>query len=229
MDSPVIAILPARGGSKRIPRKNIRSFHGKPMIHWPLQAAKESGLFDRIIVSTDDPEIAEVAISNGAEVPFLRSGSLADDMTGTTDVIRDAVTRLALPDNAPVCCIYPTAAFVRGLDLKSGYEILTQQSATWVLSVAPYRTPIQRAYRLRDGKAVPMSSEAMPMRSQDLPQAFFDAGQFYWALATTWRAEEARVWDGASPVILDSNRVVDIDTLDDWSFAEQLFSMQNAN
>ncbi|HWL28047.1 MAG TPA: pseudaminic acid cytidylyltransferase [Burkholderiaceae bacterium] len=228
MGSPVIAILPARGGSKRVPRKNIRSFHGKPMIHWSLQAAKESKLFDRIIVSTDDPEIAEVAISNGAEVPFLRSASLADDLTGTTDVVRDAVTRLALSADAAVCCLYPTAAFVRGDDLKSGYRILTEQFACWVLSVAPYRTPIQRAYHLKDGKAVPMLSEAMPMRSQDLPQAYFDAGQFYWALAKTWRDENARVWDGASPVILDSNRVVDIDTLEDWAFAEQLFTMQSA-
>jgi len=226
MDSPVVAILPARGGSKRVPRKNIRSFHGRPMIHWPLQVAMESELFDRIIVSTDDPEIAEVAVSNGAEVPFLRATSLSDDMTGTTDVIRDAVTRLGLPANAAVCCLYPTAAFVRGNELKSGYEILTQELARWVLSVAPYRSPIQRAYHLKDGKAVPMVLEAMPMRSQDLPQAYFDAGQFYWALADTWRDEDARVWDGARPVILDSNRVVDIDTLDDWSFAEQLFSMQ---
>lgn len=229
MRNPVVAILPARGGSKRIPRKNVRSFHGKPMIHWPLLAAKESKLFDRIIVSTDDPEIAEIAQAGGAEVPFLRSPGLADDMTGTTDVVRDAVSRLALPANAAVCCLYPTAAFVRASELKSGFDALTQKHVQWVLSMAPYRTPIQRAYHLEGERAVPLSPDAMPMRSQDLPRAFFDAGQFYWATAQTWLDEKARVWDGASPIILDPNRVVDIDTPSDWSFAEQLFSLLNAD
>ncbi|ARP94076.1 pseudaminic acid cytidylyltransferase [Bordetella genomosp. 13] len=223
---PIIVVVPARGGSKRVPRKNVRPFHGKPMLHWPLRAAQDTGLFDRIVVSTDDPDIAEAARAGGAEVPFLRDASLADDVTGTTDVVRDAVVRLRLPDDAAVCCLYPTAAFVQARDLASGLEALREGGVPWVISVAAYRTPIQRAYLLKeDGLVEPAMPEYMPMRSQDLPQAFFDAGQFYWARAKTWRTAGLRVWDGARPVMLDANRVVDIDTLSDWAYAERLFAL----
>lgn len=219
-----IAILPARGGSKRIPRKNIRPFAGRPAIGWPIRAARESGCFDRIIVTTDDPAIAGAARAEGAETPFLRDPALADDHTGTTEVVRDAVLRLGLLPETPVCCLYPTAFFVTAEDLRSGSARL-QEGADWVLSVGEYRTPIERAYR-RDGAGlVARDATKMPMRSQDLEPAFFDAGQFYWARAATWSDPKARVWDGAAGIVLPAERCIDIDTEADWQLAEKMFAV----
>lgn len=218
-----IAIIPARGGSKRIPRKNIKPFAGRPAIGWPIAAAQASGLFARIVVTTDDPEIAEAARALGAEVPFLRDPALSDDHTGTTEVIRDAVTRLGLPADTPVCCIYATALLLDPEALQEGAERF-RTGATWVLSVGRYATPIERAYRLRDGTLRPDRPEAMPMRSQDLEPAYFDVGQFYWASAATWADPTARVWDGAAGVEIPPERAVDIDTPDDWVRAEQMFA-----
>lgn len=219
-----IAILPARGGSKRIPRKNIRPFAGRPAIGWPIRAARESGCFSRIVVTTDDAEIAEAARSEGAEVPFLRDPTLADDHTGTTEVIRDAVMRLGLGPDVPVCCIYPTAFFVTAADLTTGRDKLGPDT-DWVLSVGEYRTPIDRAYRLDGDRMVARDPAKMPMRSQDLEPAFFDAGQFYWARAATWSDPAARVWDGAAGVILPAERCIDIDTEADWHLAEKMFAV----
>lgn len=218
-----IAIIPARGGSKRIPRKNIKPFAGKPAIGWPIAAAQASGLFARIVVTTDDPDIADAARALGAEVPFLRDPALSDDHTGTTEVIRDAVTRLDLPADAPVCCIYATALLLAPEALQEGATLL-QDGAKWVLSVGRYATPIERAYRLRNGELHPDRPEAMPMRSQDLEPAYFDVGQFYWASAATWSDPTARVWDGAAGVEIPPERAVDIDTPDDWARAEQMFA-----
>lgn len=221
-----VAILPARGGSKRIPRKNILDFFGLPAIGWPIRAALDSGEFDRVIVTTDDPEIAETSLSLGAEIPFLRDPNLADDFTGTTDVIRDAVAKLELDPFTPVCCIYPTALFLRGADIAEGGKKLTSL-VNWVLSLGEYPTPIDRAYRNAgpNGSVVARNPEMMPARSQDLEPAFFDAGQFYWARASTWLDPNARVWDGAASVVLPPERCVDIDTPEDWRRAEQVFKM----
>lgn len=216
-----VAILPARGGSKRIPRKNIRDFNGKPAIGWPIAAARQVGEFDRIVVSTDDPEIAQVARSCGAEVPFLRDASLSDDHTGTTEVIRDAVEKLGLADEVAVCCIYPTALLLRPADIAAGLAHL-EGGARWVLSLGAYATPIDRAYRMEGDRAVPRQPAMMAMRSQDLEPAYHDAGQFYWARAGTWLDRAARVWDGAAGVILPPDRAIDIDTPDDWTRAERL-------
>ncbi len=218
-----IAILPARGGSKRIPRKNVRPFAGKAAIGWPIRAAKTSGCFEKIVVTTDDAEIAAAARAAGAEVPFTRDAALADDHTGTTEVIRDAVARLSLPADVPVCCIYPTAFFVTAGDLSAGLERL-REGADWVLSVGEYRTPIDRAYRRDGARMVARDPAKMPMRSQDLEPAFFDAGQFYWARAATWLDSGARVWDGAAGIVLPPERCIDIDTEADWQLAERMFS-----
>ena len=226
MTEPV-AILPARGGSKRIPRKNIRDFAGKPALAWPLTAASAAHIFSRIVVSTDDAEIAEIARTNGAEVPFTRDAALADDHAGTTEVIRDAVRRLRLPPDTPVCCIYPTALFLQSRDLQRGLEQL-KSGATWVLTAGLYPTPIDRAYRLDGDSLVPRSAVHMPMRSQDLEPAYMDLGQFYWARAATWTDETAKVWDGAKPVLLPPDRAVDIDTEDDWARAELLFKLMQS-
>ncbi|SIS72775.1 pseudaminic acid cytidylyltransferase [Phaeovulum vinaykumarii] len=219
--SDAVAILPARGGSKRIPRKNIRLFEGRPAIGWPIAAARDSGLFARIVVSTDDAEIAAVARDLGAETPFLRAAHLSDDHAGTTEVVRDAVARLGLAPQVPVCCIYPTALFLAPADLAQGRAHL-EDGARWVLSVGRYATPIDRAYRLEGGSMIPRQPEMMPKRSQDLEPAFFDAGQFYWAMAATWADATARIWDGAAGVELPAERAVDIDTPEDWTRAEML-------
>lgn len=216
-----VAILPARGGSKRIPRKNIRDFLGRPAIGWPIATAQACGVFDHIIVTTDDAEIARVATGLGAQAPFVRDAALSDDYAGTIEVIADAVTRLNLAPDVPVCCIYPTALFVEPDDLADGLAKL-QAGADWVLSVGEYPTPIDRAYRLQDGLMVPRQPAMMPKRSQDLEPAFFDAGQFYWARAGRWADPAARIWDGAAGVILPADRAVDIDTPDDWARAERL-------
>ena len=218
-----IAVIPARGGSKRIPRKNIKDFRGRPAMGWPISVASASGLFERIIVSTEDLEIAEVAVQQGAEVPFFRPAGLADDHTGTTDVIRDAVRRLALSAEVPVCCIYPTALFLQEDDLRSGLELL-QGGARWVLAMAQYPTPIDRAYRRAGGLLVPRQPEKMPLRSQDLEPAYFDVGQFYFARAATWLDESARIWEGAEGVEIPLHRAVDIDTPGDWARAERMFA-----
>jgi N-acylneuraminate cytidylyltransferase len=223
-----VAIIPARGGSKRIPRKNIKPFCGKPALGWPISVAQESGLFDKIVVSTDDPEIAQIAQQLGATVPFMRAAELSDDFTNTTDVIRDTVARMSLSPQVPVCCIYPTALFLDQADLCSGQEKL-QAGAKWVFTVGQYPTPIDRAYR-RDGQSlVPRAPEMMSKRSQDLAPAYFDAGQFYWAKAQTWLDPKAHVWDGADGVELPLDRAIDIDTPADWDRAEQLFKMIKKN
>ena len=227
MRGGAVAILPARGGSKRIPRKNIRPFRGLPALGWPLAAARDSGLFDRLVVSTDDDEIAAVARDLGAEVPFRRPAALADDHSGTTEVIRDAVQRLQLAPEVPVCCIYPTALFLRPEDLAEGRARL-MAGADWVLSLGAYATPIDRAWRRSGDRMVPRDPAMMPRRSQDLEPAFFDAGQFYWARAATWLDPAARLWDGAAGVVLPPDRAVDIDTPEDWARAERLASLQES-
>lgn len=222
--SDAIAILPARGGSKRIPRKNIKPFCGRPAIGWPIDAARASALFSRIVVTTDDAEIADVAISLGAEAPFLRDPALADDYAGTTEVIRDAVSRLGLAGETPVCCIYPTALFLAAADLAEGLAKL-QGGADWVLSVGAYATPVDRAYRRDGDRLVPRQPDRMEMRSQDLEPAFFDAGQFYWARARTWLDPATRIWNGAAGVIVPPERAIDIDTPEDWTRAERLAAL----
>lgn len=218
-----IAIIPARGGSKRIPHKNIRPFHGRPMIGWPISVAANSGLFERIIVSTDDPTIAQIARDEGAETPFVRAADLSDDHTGTTEVIRDAIERLGLDPLEEVCCLYATSPFVQESDLSDGLAKLREARAGYVFSIAEFPAPIARAY-LQSGKEIaPISPENMPKRSQDLEPAFFDAGQFYWAHAGTW-ASGAKVWDNARGVHLPATRVCDIDTEADWARAEAMFA-----
>jgi len=217
-----VAILPARGGSKRIPHKNIKPFLGHPAIHWPIRAAHDSGVFARIIVSTNDDAIAATARAAGAEVPFRRDAGLADDHTGTTEVIRDAVLRLELPPETPVCCLYPTAVLIRPQDLAAGLDRLDR--AAWVLSLGAYRTPIDRAYGMdaATGRVMARDIAMMPKRSQDLNPAYYDLGAFYWALAATWMDPAARVWLGAAAVVLPPERCIDIDTEDDWVLAERM-------
>lgn len=227
-----VAIIPARGGSKRIPRKNIKAFCGKPMIAWSIEAARASGCFDKIIVSTDDSEIAETARQWGAQVPFMRPAELSDDYAGTIPVIRHAVQWLQ-EHEGPVdqaCCIYATAPFVSAEDLQRGWQLLNSTAQDYAFSVTSYAFPIQRAIRITEqGNVAMFNPEHFMTRSQDLEEAWHDAGQFYWGTAAAWLAEKALFADGSVPVKLPRHRVQDIDTPEDWIRAEWLFkAMQTA-
>ncbi|QEA40065.1 pseudaminic acid cytidylyltransferase [Pistricoccus aurantiacus] len=221
-----VAIIPARSGSKRIPHKNIKAFGGKPMIAWSIEAALASGCFERVIVSTDDNEIAEVARQWGAEVPFLRPKELADDHTGTIPVIAQAIDWLREHDQAPqtVCCLYATAPFVQPEDLRRGLAVLEEQAVDYAFSVTSYAFPIQRAIRITaEGRVAMFQPEHVATRSQDLEEAFHDAGQFYWGRAEAWREGRPIFSEHAVPVMLPRHRVQDIDTPEDWQRAEWLF------
>lgn len=221
-----LAVIPARGGSKRIPRKNIRDFCGKPIIAYSIEAALGSGLFDRVIVSTDDEEIAAVARAFGAETPFIRPASLADDHTGTNAVVKHAIIwhqeRNQSVDYA--CCIYATAPFIQVSYLKEGFEKLVAFGKSYVFSVTRFPFPIQRAIRLNLLDEVEaLFPEHIFSRSQDLEDAYHDAGQFYWGRAQAY-LEGVVVFSTASlPVILPQYLVQDIDTLEDWCRAELMY------
>lgn len=220
-----LAVIPARGGSKRIPRKNIKTFGGRPMIAWSIAAAQECGLFDRIIVSTDDPEIASAAKEHGAEVPFMRPAALSDDFTGTIPVIAHATAWQSANGVAAtqVCCIYATAPFIRPADLQTGLAILQETGADFAFSVTSYAALIQRALRVREDRRLEMFDPAQfNARSQDLEEAWHDAGQFYWGRAEAWLAEKPLFGPHAAPVMLPRYRVQDIDTPDDWVRAEHM-------
>lgn len=221
-----VAIIPARGGSKRIPRKNVKDFYGKPMIAWSIEAAKASGCFDKIIVSTDDPEIADIARQFGAETPFMRPAALSDDYTGTIPVIRHAVEWLNQND-APVeyaCCIYATAPFILPEDLKQGLQLIKESGSSYAFSVTSYAFPIQRAVRItKNGRVAMFNPEHFQTRSQDLEEAWHDAGQFYWGTADAWCEQRAIFGEDSLPVRLPRHRVQDIDTAEDWKRAEWLF------
>jgi len=218
-------IIPARGGSKRIPRKNVRSFRGQPMIAWSIKAALASGRFDQVLVSTDDAEIAAVAQGYGALVPFLRPASLADDFVGTTDVIVHVIEQLLRAGESPsvVCCLYATAPFVRPQDLVAGYDRWREYgSRRPVFSAATYPFPVQRAFVISaDGGAEMLQPDCYAVRSQDLPDTYHDAGQFYWANVQQWLARP-EFSKGCVPLVLSRWRVQDIDTEEDWQQAELL-------
>ncbi|SFM98337.1 N-acylneuraminate cytidylyltransferase [Formivibrio citricus] len=227
-----VAIIPARGGSKRIPRKNIKPFLGKPMIAYSIGAAKESGVFDRIMVSTDDPEIAEVARAAGADVPFMRPEILSDDHAITVDVIRHAVL-WCLDNGIPVeyaCCIYATAPMVQARYVRQGLEILQSKAdADYAFTVTSFPFPIQRAIRIRpDGGVEALHPEFRNTRSQDLEEAFHDAGQFYWGRTRAWLDRAPFFAPASLPIILPRHLVQDIDTEEDWRRAELLFQAWKA-
>ncbi len=218
-----LAVIPARGGSKRIPRKNIKMFCGKPMIAWSIEAALQSECFDKVIVSTDDEEIADVARQYGASVPFLRPKELSDDYTGTIPVIRHAIEWCEADglDTQLACCIYATAPFVRAEDLCRGLEILKKTGSDYAFSVTSYAFPIHRAIRLTgEGRVEMFNTEHFNTRSQDLIESYHDAGQFYWGAATAWLKEKMIFTQDSSAVLLPRHRVQDIDTPEDWVRAE---------
>jgi N-acylneuraminate cytidylyltransferase len=221
-----VAIIPARGGSKRVPRKNIRAFCGKPMLAWSVEAALASGCFDRIVVSTDDDEIADVALAHGIEVPFRRPAELADDHAGTVAVIAHAVRWLQASGTAVefACCLYATAPFVTAQDLRDGLAALQATDADYAFPVTHFDYPPQRALRLDGhGRARLLQPELAAARSQDLEPAWHDAGQFYWGRAAAWLAGTSVFAGTAMALPRERHRVQDIDTEDDWRRAEAMF------
>jgi pseudaminic acid cytidylyltransferase len=225
-----LAIIPARGGSKRIPRKNIRLFAGKPVIAWSIEAALASRCFDRVIVSTNDLETAAIARKYGAEVPFLRPEDLSDDHTGTIPVVRHAIEETGgAPAHQLVCCIYATAPFITAELLSLGRDVLLDSGADYAISVTSYPFPIQRAVRRTAGNRIEMFyPEYFSTRSQDLEEAFHDAGQFYWGRSEAWLSDKGLFGHDTAPVIVPRHQVQDIDTEEDWVRAEWLFRAMQA-
>jgi len=199
------------------------------MIAWSIGAAQESQCFSRIVVSTDDPEIAEVALAHGADVPFDRPSELANDHASTVPVIAHAVKELELPAKTSVCCLYATAPFVQPADIGLGLQVLQASDARYAFSVTSYAFPIQRALRITDsGRVAMFQPENADVRSQDLEEAWHDAGQFYWGWSEEWLSGKALLTSDAVPVMLPRERVQDIDTLEDWRRAEWLFKAMRA-
>ena len=222
-----IAIIPARGGSKRIPRKNIKPFCGVPLLARTVGLLQSTDLFARIIVSTDDREIAEIALAAGAEVPFMREAGLADDHTGTTAVIRDTIQRIEAVgwQCELVCCVYPAAVLASPETLAKCSRLAATGTYDYVLPVAPFRYPVQRGLRLSEDHTCEMLWPAnFTRRSQDLEPVYHDAGQFYFGIRAAWLNERPFFGEKSRGVVVPHTQVQDIDTLDDWDRAEAIFA-----
>ncbi len=222
-----IAIIPARGGSKRIPKKNIKDFFGKPLIAYSIEVALASKLFDKVVVTTDDQEIAKIAQKYGAEVPFIRPAELSDDFTGTGDVVDHAIEYLKNQGETYeyVCTIYATAPLLQKKFLMEGYEKLKNSDAVNAFSATSMPFPIQRTFKLNEnGRCEMFTPEHYMTRSQDLEEAYQDAGQFYWT-KTNQQGKEIMFGKESIPVILPRHLVQDIDTLEDWKRAEVMYKV----
>jgi len=226
MSEKKIAVIPARGGSKRIVKKNIKAFAGKPLIAYSLDAAIASNVFDDILVSTDDDRIGRVAEEFGATVIIERPDELSDDYTGTSPVVRHAIQAYEQERGEVdyVCCIYATAPFVSAQYLQNGLKTLqSDDKFNYAFSVTTFDFPIQRAIRLSEHGVEPIDSASMAKRSQDLETCYHDAGQFYWGLKQAWLGKAAMFEKHSAPVILPRHLVQDIDTEEDWLRAELMY------
>src|SRR5262245_15709284 len=225
MPQETVAIVPARGGSKRIPRKNIRPFLGRPILARVLDEVRAAGCFDEIMVSTDDAEIAEVARASGAAVPFLRSAETSGDGATTAAVLLEvlAAYRRLGRDVGIACCIYPTAVFVTPALLREGLRLLREGDADCVIPVLRFTFPIQRALRIDGGRLHMYQPEHMQTHSHQLPLAYHDAGQFYWMRAERFVAQGSVYMRDGVPLLIDEMQGHDIDNEDDWRIAELKF------
>lgn len=224
-----LAIIPARGGSKRIPRKNIKDFLGKPIIAYSIQAALESELFDEVMVSTDDGEIAEVALRYGAKVPFMRSYETSDDYATTSDVIKEVLLQYQGQDKyfEYACCIYATAPFITGNILNRSFELLIKSKFDTVAPVVPFSFPIQRGMKMKNSKIEMVYPEYTNVRSQDLEPIFHDVGQFYFLDVEVFN-EKKSIWtDNTGAIIISELENQDIDNEIDWKLAEMKYKLLN--
>lgn len=220
-----IAVITARGGSKRIPKKNIKDFCGKPIMAYSVLAALESGLFDEVMVSTDDPEIARIGKEYGASVPFLRSAATSDDFATTRDVLEEVLReyRARGQEFDYLCCIYPTAPFVTPEKLKTVFRLMLERDADDASPLVRYSYPPQRAFYIRDQVKTPCQPEMMPMRSQDLEPIFHDAGQFYFYKLASFFDKKENYY--SLPVEFPESEVQDIDNQEDWTIAELKYNL----
>lgn len=225
-----LAIITARGGSKRIPRKNIKEFCGKPIMAYSIEAAKQADVFDEIMVSTDDEEIAEVGRKFGAVVPFFRSPKTSDDFATTADVLTEVLTEYEKMGKkfTHICCIYPTAPFVTAQNLKQAMELLTEKQADSVMPVVKFSFPPQRSVVVgENGNLVPKWEEYMNCRSQDLEPFYHDCGQFYCLNVARFLEEKKMIMSNTRPLFMDEMQVQDIDTEEDWRIAEMKYRILN--
>ena len=223
-----LCVIPARGGSKRIAHKNIKAFCGKPIIAYSIQAALQSACFDKVIVSTDDPDIQQIALEQQAEVPFMRPPELANDYVGTMPVVKHAIEWFSDNDMVPteVCCLYATAPFVKASTIAQAYQLLISLSADYCFTVTSYAYPIQRALMITKEQKVQMfHPENFNVRSQDLQESFHDAAQFYWGTAEAFVHQRPLFSENATPFVLPRHLVQDIDTPEDWTRAEFLYRL----
>lgn len=220
-----VALIPARGGSRRVPRKNVKSFHGVPAIARVIATLQASGLFDAVVVSTDDDEIADVAQAAGGVVPFRRPAELSDDRTGARPVIQHAVRELELDDADTLAVVYPTAVLLSTDDVVQAHSLLTSD-VDFVLTVAEFPAPIRRALALGPAHEVQELNDSDTFsRTQDLDRAFHDVGQMYWGRASAWKGDVPVVRAHTRAFVLPSWRAVDIDTPEDWEHAERVFEL----
>jgi len=223
-----LAIIPARGGSKRIPKKNIKSFSGKPIIAYSIEAALKSGLFDEVMVSTDDKEIAKIAMSYGAKVPFLRSNKTADDYATTFDVIEEVVLKYESLNKIfdYTCCIYACAPFVTVNKLTTTFNLLQKEDFDCVLPVTTFGFPVQRAFKIGKKNRVDFFyPEYSLTRSQDLEHSYHDVGQFYWMNTIKCLQKKAVVTDNTGSIVISELEAQDIDTELDWKLAELKYEL----
>ncbi|MBQ6888378.1 MAG: pseudaminic acid cytidylyltransferase [Lachnospiraceae bacterium] len=225
-----LAIITARGGSKRIPRKNIKEFCGKPIVAYSIEAAKQAGVFDEIMVSTDDEEIAEVGRQYGADIPFFRSSGTSDDFATTADVLLEVLEEYEKRGKkfTHICCIYPTAPFVTAQNLKQAMEQLTAKQADSVMPVVRFSFPPQRSVIVgANGNLTPKWEEYMNCRSQDLEPFYHDCGQFYCLNVESFQKEQKMIMNHTLPLFMDEMQVQDIDTEEDWRIAEMKYRILN--
>ena len=226
-----LAIIPARGGSKRIPRKNIRPFLGHPIIKYSIDAALNAGLFDEVMVSTDDEEIARIAEACGAQIPFLRSAATSDDHATTADVLLEVLSRYSAANLRfeYFCCIYPTAPLISADRLAEGFRLLDAHQADSVIPVVRFSYPVQRALKIDDGRLMMATPQHTNTRSQDLPFRYHDAGQFYWARTERFLSQQTLFTGNARPLIISELEVQDIDSEADWKIAEMKYQITQCN
>ena len=223
-----VAIIPARLGSKRIKKKNIKNFFNKPAIYWVIKALKKTKMFNKIIVSTDSIKIGNLAKSYGAEVPFLRPNNLSDDFTGTSEVVKHTINWL-LKEKVKfkyVCCVYPTAFFINHNDIKTSYNRLKKNRNDYVFSASNLTSSFYRSFFIKKRKIKMMFKDNYVSRTQDFKDLYIDAGQFYWAAKETWLKDKQIFSNNSSIYYLPKNSYVDIDNIEDWKFAEKLFKIK---